>query len=238
MSRGEPCLSVVMPVYNERDGIAHVLDAWSSALDGLGASYELLVYDDGSRDGTDEVLAAAAAHTPHLQVVRHQNIGHGPTILRGYRQARGRWIFQTDSDGEMDAGAIAELWSRREDYDFLLATRVGRSAPLARRAVTWVCRQAVALAFGAGIADVNVPYRLMRASELRRLLPLLPDDTFAPNVILSGLAIRDRLRVFQTPVRHINRRHGRSSLGNLTILGPATRALRQTIAIARRVRSQ
>jgi glycosyltransferase involved in cell wall biosynthesis len=238
MNEGELCLSVVMPVYNERDAIGQVLDIWSATLQGLGVSYELLVYDDGSTDGTTEVLSAAAGTTPHLRVVRHENVGHGPTILRGYRAARGRWIFQTDSDGETDAGAFTELWTRREQYDFLLATRVGRSAPFTRRAVTNVCRQAVACAFGPGIADVNVPFRLMRASELKRLLTLLPDDTFAPNVILSGLAVRRRLRIFQTPVRHINRRSGRSSLGNFSILRPAARALGQTIAIAWRARDQ
>jgi dolichol-phosphate mannosyltransferase len=221
-----------MPVYNEGASIEQAVQNWMSEVEPLGIRYEFRVYDDGSRDNTEQVLRALAANRAHLHVTRHANIGHGPTILRGYREARGEWVFQTDSDGEMDVKAFRTLWDQRESYDFLVGSRHGRDSPVTRRLVTAVSRLSVRLLFGQGIRDVNSPYRLMRATRLRELLGGLPIDLFAPNVILSGLAARNRLRMFETHVPHTSRQHGRSSLNSLTILRPAARSLVQTVRAA------
>jgi glycosyltransferase involved in cell wall biosynthesis len=217
--------------------VAAVVRSWTTELDRLGIDYELRVYDDGSRDRTADALEALARELPRLLVTRHHNRGHGPTILRGYREARGDWVFQTDSDGEMEPDSFERLWRERGDHDFLLGIRAGRQSAPARWLVPRVSRLAVRTLFGRGIHDVNTPYRLMRRARLEPLLAELPDDLFAPNVILSGLAVRDGLRIWETPVPHQGRRHGGGSLVSLRkILRPAARSLRQTIAIARQPR--
>ena len=231
-----PSLSVVMPVYNEGASITAVAEEWLGELDALNTSYEFLLFDDGSRDETAARLRELAAKAPAVRVVSQDNIGHGPTILRGYRQTRGEWVFQTDSDGEIGADGLRDLWRRRDEYDFLLGRRANREAGLTRRVITRVSRVSVGLLFGTGIQDVNTPYRLMRGGWLRETISQLPDDLFAPNVILSGLAVRQGLRVFEMPVAHNNRRHGRSSLGSITALRPAATSLLQTLRVARRSR--
>ncbi|HVR28898.1 MAG TPA: glycosyltransferase family 2 protein [Thermoanaerobaculia bacterium] len=229
-----PALTLVMPVYNEEAAVAGVVRAWAAELDRLGIDYELRVYDDGSRDRSAEVLEALSSEIPRLLVTRHANRGHGPTILRGYREARGEWVFQTDSDGEMEPDSFGKLWERRHQHDFLFGVRAGREWTAPRWVMTRASRLAVRALFGRGVEDVNTPYRLMRRQPLARLLAGLPDDLFAPNVILSGLAVRAGLRIWQTPVPHQGRRHGGGSLGSLRKLWkPASRSLRQTIAIAR-----
>jgi glycosyltransferase involved in cell wall biosynthesis len=232
-----PALTVVMPVYNEAAAVAGVVRAWAAELDRLGIDYELRVYDDGSRDRTSDVLMELSSELPRVLVTRHSNRGHGPTILRGYREARGEWVFQTDSDGEMEPDSFGKLWNERERHDFLFGTRAGRQWTPARWVMTRVSRLAVRTLFGSGVADVNTPYRLMRRDRLASLVADLPDDLFAPNVILSGLAVRNGLRVWQTPVPHQGRRHGGGSLVSLRKLWkPASRSLRQTFAVARRKR--
>jgi glycosyltransferase involved in cell wall biosynthesis len=234
-SSRSPALTVVMPVYNEEKAVAGVVRSWASELDRLGIDYELRAYDDGSRDSSGEVLIALSEELPRLLVTRHSNRGHGPTILRGYREARGDWVFQTDSDGEMEPDSFGKLWERRQDYDFLFGTRAGRVWTAPRWVMTRVSRLAVRALFGGGVDDVNTPYRLMRRERLAELVAGLPDDLFAPNVILSGLAVRERLRIWQTPVPHQGRRHGGGSLVSVRkLVKPASRSLRQTIAIARR----
>jgi len=230
-----PALTVVMPVYNEEGAIAEVVRSWAGELDRLGIEYELRVYDDGSRDRTPEVLERLSGELPRLLVTRHTNRGHGPTILRGYREARGEWVFQTDSDGEMEPDSFGKLWERRQDHDFLFGIRAGRVWTPPRWIMTRVSRLAVRALFGRGVDDVNTPYRLMRRERLARLVADLPDDLFAPNVILSGLAVREGLRIWQTPVPHQGRRHGGGSLVSLRkLVKPASRSLRQTIDVARR----
>jgi glycosyltransferase involved in cell wall biosynthesis len=229
-----PALTVVMPVYNEEAAVGGVVRAWAAELDRLGIDYELRVYDDGSRDRTGEALVKLSEEIPRLLVTRHSNRGHGPTILRGYREARGEWVFQTDSDGEMEPDSFGRLWAERERHDFLFGIRAGRVWTAPRWVMTRVSRLAVRMLFGKGVADVNTPYRLMRRERLAELLTGLPDDLFAPNVILSGLAVRRGLRIWETPVPHQGRRHGGGSLVSFRkLIKPASRSLKQTIAIAR-----
>jgi glycosyltransferase involved in cell wall biosynthesis len=233
-----PALSVVLPVYNEAALVRGVVEEWIAELGRLGISYQLLIYDDGSTDDTPRVLDQLAAEHAVVSVRRHANRGHGPSILRGYREAEGEWVFQADSDGEMEIGAFRMLWVERDTYDFLLGRRVDRTAPLTRRIITWGSRVIVRLAFGRGIEDVNSPFRLMRAARLGALLTEVPEDAFAPNVILSGLAVRRRLRVYETPVGSRQSRTAPGSLRRFKALRLAARSLRETLAVAVRARQE
>jgi glycosyltransferase involved in cell wall biosynthesis len=233
-----PELSLVMPVHDEAGAIEDVVREWRAVLQRLGVRHELIVLDDGSRDGTGAVLDRLAAELPELRVLRHANRGHGPTILRGYREARGEWVFQSDSDGEIGTGDFEALWARRHQHDLIVGRRENRSAPLLRRVITAASRWSVAILFGRGIHDVNVPYRLVRRTALQPMVDSLPADLFAPNVILSGLAVRCGLRIAELPVEHRGRRQGRSSLGRFRVLRPAARSLAETMGAAWRMRGR
>lgn len=237
MRETAPELSVVMPVYREAQIIASVVDAWSGMLEGHGIDYELLVYDDGSPDETLEILRAREQVLPRLRVTSHSNRGHGATILRGYREAKGSWVFQVDSDDEIASDPFPELWRARESYDVLLARREGPQ-PVARRVVSGVSRFTVHRLFGHGVTDVNAPYRLMRRSWLEEALARIPQGTFAPNVILSGLAVRDGVRIFEQPVARRARKTGRPSLGSFTLWTRAIQSFGQTLRAAWSARSR
>lgn len=232
MVSGQVVLSVVIPVFNEAGAIRDVVAAWDDAVAGLAVPYEIRVYDDGSRDATSALLAGLARERPHVVALRHENRGHGPTILRGYHEARGEWVFQVDGDDEMPAAAFPRLWARRDEADLVLGYRVGRVQSPARRVVSAASRGTVRVLFGRGVHDVNVPYRLYRRRALDALLPLVPADTFAPNVALAGLAIRRGFRVVELPVPHRHRVAGTSSLGSWRLWRSAIRAMAQTVRIA------
>jgi glycosyltransferase involved in cell wall biosynthesis len=227
-----------MPAYGEERGIVGVVSAWMMELDRLGIDYEFLVYDDGSKDRTAEVLQPLAARQPRLVVTRHSNRGHGPTILTGYRAARGEWVFQTDSDGEMPPAYIEALWNARSEFDFLVGYREDRQSAVARRVVTAGSRLAVRFLFGQSVRDVNSPYRLMRRASLTKMLEHIPPDTFAPNVILSGLAGRMKLRLYEIPVPHSGQRTVTVALNKWKLWKTALRCLRQTTGVALTVRGE
>lgn len=227
-----PELSIVMPVYNEAGALRGVIDEWVAMLGREAIDYELRIYDDGSRDATADVLRAAAASNPRIVATTKPNSGHGPTILRGYAEARGTWIFQTDSDGEMEAASFPKLWAARGDHDFLLGERVGRVSSAHRRILTSGSRAVVAIFFGRAVTDVNSPYRLMRADWLRRQLERIPADAAVPNILLSGLAAKTRARIFTTPVPHLARRTGTTSLNVRRIARLAMRAIADAAKVA------
>src|SRR5438128_21040 len=91
------------------------------------------------------------------------------------RHTRARTTAPSTSDDEMSAASFPDVWQRR-DADLVLGYRVGRESPRVRRIVTAVSRWTVRCLFGAGVRDVNTPYRLYRHTLLTRLLPLVPPD--------------------------------------------------------------
>lgn len=230
---GAPELSVVIPVYNEASGIAAVVAEWEAELDRLGLAAELQLYDDGSRDGSGETLAALAARSHRLVVRTHANRGHGPTILRGYREARGNWVAQADGDGEIPAAAFVALWEARQGADFVLGVRQSRPQSPSRRLLSRGARLAARALAGAPIADVNCPFRLVRAPALHELLAAIPEDAAVPNVLLAALAVRRGLRWREVPVPFVGRRSGVSSLAAGKLLRLALRAVREVAAVAR-----
>jgi dolichol-phosphate mannosyltransferase len=229
-----PELSIVMPVYNEAGALESVVTEWVAMLDHESIDYELRIYDDGSRDGTDQVLHRLAASNPRIVATTQTNRGHGPTVMRGYAEARGEWVFQTDSDGEMEAASFPTLWSVRDQYDFLIGEREGRHSPMHRKVLTGGSRAVVALFFGRAVVDVNSPYRLMRGEWLRRVLPRIPAGAAVPNIILTGLATKTRARIFATPVAFRARRTGATSLNLRRIAKLAVRAVIDTARVALR----
>ena len=229
-------LCVVMPVYNEQEAIGAVLEKWNAALKKLGMDYEIRPYNDGSRDGSLAVMREIAARLgPRINVRDKPNGGHGNTILTGYREAAADgfdWIFQIDSDDEMGPEKFGELWSHRNEYDFLVGTRQGRVQQLPRKVMSFVSRLCVRLFYGKSVWDVNTPYRLMRVQAFARFYDAVPLTTFAPNVILSGLAARYGLRSFETPVPQHDRTTGEVSIKKWKLLKVAALSFWQTVAFA------
>jgi glycosyltransferase involved in cell wall biosynthesis len=221
-----------MPVYNEAQAVESVIRSWAAEFNRLGISYEFLAYDDGSTDRTADVLRRAVRDVPQLVVQQHPNVGHGPTISKGYREAAGTWVLQIDSDDELTAAPFEQLWQARGDYDLLLGCRQDRRAPAARRLITAGSRMVVRVLFGSGLWDVNTPCRLIRRSALTPLLEAIPPRAFAPNVIMSGLAIRNHLRILQIWVPFRTRRTGRGSVVGWRQWRAAFRSLIETVSVA------
>jgi dolichol-phosphate mannosyltransferase len=224
-------LALVMPVYNEEACIELVVRRWLAVLRGESLSFRILLYDDGSRDGTAASLVRLAAE-PEVEVYSGPNRGHGPTILTGYRRAAdmAAWVFQCDSDDEMPPEAFREFWMRRADADALVARRVDRLQSQGRRFISAVSRRSIGMLYGRGVDDVNSPYRLLRAGILAPIARRIPDHTFAPNVILSGALIRGGARILNLPVLHEPRRTGQVSIVRWRLWKAAARAFWQTLA--------
>jgi len=108
-----PELSVVVPVHNERDNLAPLIDEIVAALRGLIA-FEIVYVDDCSRDDTVAMLAAQQARVPELRVLRHlSQCGQSTAVRNGVKAARGSWIATLDGDGQNDPADIPRLLAER-----------------------------------------------------------------------------------------------------------------------------
>jgi len=181
----------VMPVYNEAECVEGVCREWLGRMAEIDGA--LLVVDDGSKDGSGRILDSVAAVEPRLIVLHQLNSGHGAAVVNGYRRALDlspEYVFQVDSDGEMPSQLFLEIWAMRGKADFVLGWRTGRQAHLLRLALSAVHRALLGALFGVNLRDPNIPFRLMRSVQLRRLLETVPEGVFAPNVNLSLLAAK------------------------------------------------
>lgn len=127
-------LSVVIPVFNERENVAPLLGAIHRALGGGPISYEVLMVDDGSTDGTLEALRAAQKVDPTLRI-GHLRRNHGQThaMAAGFRLARGKAVVTMDGDLQNDPADIPRLLEHLDRWDVVCGVRQGRQDTWFRR---------------------------------------------------------------------------------------------------------
>lgn len=176
-----------MPVFNEEESIDRVIREWMTALEAANASFLLLVINDGSTDGTAELLAKLEIHFGgKLEVLSRGNLGHGRTCLEGYRIALERnipFILQIDSDGQSAPGHFHEFWRLRNSYDVIYGKRQ-RSDGLRRVIASATLRMLLRFCEGVDCVDANVPYRLMNARACAFAIGKIP-----PSINLSNIAM-------------------------------------------------
>ncbi|MCX6272532.1 MAG: glycosyltransferase family 2 protein [Bacteroidetes bacterium] len=224
-------LAVVMPVYNEEAIIGTVVRKWLAHLDQCRLSYQLHVYNDGSTDKTQQVLSAITH--PRLIIHHKSNSGHGPTILLGYKENQDKqWIFQIDSDDELDVAEFLSFWEKRKDYDFLIGQRTNRQGHFSRKIISLISRLSVRILFGKGVSDVNCPYRLMRVTpEFGTIINRIPENTNTPNIIITGFyCMRDK-RIIQIPVKYSPRNTGKSSLVKMKLVSFSVKSFLQLVKL-------
>ena len=223
-------LKIIIPVYNEEGAITDVINDWMLTLQRLKIDFLIYAYNDGSKDNSLEILQMLSKNNKKLVVVDKQNSGHGPTILKGYKDnLDAEWLFQVDSDNELKANDFEKFWIERHNYDFLIGHRTDRNSPLPRIITTAISKIIVGIFYGNKVKDVNAPYRLMRTSNFRDDIVKIPDLTFAPNLIVTGIANSKKMRIRQLNVIHHNRETGEVSIKKWKLLKAAFKSLIQTI---------
>jgi glycosyltransferase involved in cell wall biosynthesis len=230
-------LSVVMPVYNEEDAIAlAVEDVRRNVLDPVPGA-ELVVVDDGSKDGTGSLLDDAAAADARIRVIHQANRGHGGALMAALAAARGDYVFLIDSDRQILLDGFPAAWALVESgRDGVFGVRRRRQDPALRLHLTRLIRAAIRLLFGIRSLDANVPYKLLRRSIWEEARACIPPGTLAPSLFL---AIFTRLRGYDIPeidVVHRERETGVVSIRRLRLLRFCARGFRQMMDFRRCVR--
>jgi len=207
-----PALSIVLPAYNEEANIERAVRGAASAAEALVPDYEVVVVNDGSRDGTGAVLGGlAAAFGPRLVVVDlPENLGYGAALKVGFRTARGALVFYTDSDNQFDLTELRDFLPLMAECDAALGYRRDRKDTALRRFVSSGFNFLAWAAFGVRVRDMNCSFKLFRG-DLIRSLPIESTDFFVDTEIVARLA-RAGARTVERGVRHLPRTAGRSSV--------------------------
>lgn len=228
-------LTIVMPVFNEAANLSRVLTEVRRTIVDAVPGTRLIIVDDCSTDDSPAILAAAAGADPRITVLTNAtNRGHGPSVRSGWDHATTPWILAIDSDGQVDLAAFGTLWAAAADADLVLGVRVDRGDPLHRRLVTAGTRTLASGLARRRLSDANTPFKLIRRDLFEHLRGHVPDDAFAPSVLLLVAAVRSGARVVEVPVRQLPRLSGRSSLHARRLGSAVLRSVSETVRVARR----
>ncbi len=201
-------LSVVVTILNERENIPPLLERLHAALDGM--AYEIIYVDDGSTDGSVELLKSL--DDPHLVVVElRKNYGQSLALMAGIDASRGDFIATMDGDLQNDPADLPAMLEmvRDKDWDLVVGERVNRqdgriNRKLPSRIANWLIRQLS----GVHLRDYGCALKLFRA-EIAKDLGIYGEL----HRFISVLASLEGARITQIPVRHHARQFGVSKYG-------------------------
>ncbi len=208
----EPSLSVLVPLYNEEEFIATLLERVLSAPLPDGMTREVIVVDDGSRDGSAEAVEAFATRFPDIvRLVRHdRNRGKGAAVRTAIEHARGEFVVIQDADLEYDPGEYRTLLKPLVEgkADAVYGSRFLVAGErrvlyfwhaLANRILTTLCNMAADL----NLTDMETCYKACRTSLLRSIP--IRSDRFGIEPELTMKLARREARIYETPISYYGR---------------------------------
>jgi glycosyltransferase involved in cell wall biosynthesis len=204
-------LSIVVPAYNESSSVLDLLGKIEQVVAPLVSAFEIIVVDDGSRDGTGELVEKAASVNSHIRVIRHrENRGKGAALRLGFGFAKLEWILFLDADDQISITVLPSFLAIAKNNDIIIGLRSGRPDNVVRLFLSWVFQRLVARTLDLRITDLNCPFKLFRRSLLEGLE--LSSSGFLIDVELLYLAQIRGARIAQVDVQSRRRAGGASSV--------------------------
>ena len=203
-------LSVVVPAFNEAESLTELCRELAEALIATGRSWEIVLVDDGSRDGTEEMMAKLAAGDSRFRGVSlRRNFGKSAALATGFRVARGERVFTMDADLQDDPSEIGKLMAKLDEgYDLVSGWKQSRQDPITKTLPSKLFNWVTSWVSGVRLHDFNCGFKLYRREVTQALDVYGEFHRFMP-----ALAHWAGFRVAEVPVHHRRRKFGRSKFG-------------------------
>lgn len=218
-------LSMVLPAYNEVKNIKEVVDSILKFVPTFFENYEVIIVDDGSKDGTGSLIDNLATEHNKVVAVHHDcNRGYGATLRTGFEAAKGELIFFTDADGQFDIRELPKLIILIEEgADIACGWRIKRADPFVRRLNARIYRIIVRLLFGLNVKDINCAFKLFTRKVMQDI-ELQSSGAFINSEFLI-LAKNKGYTIREVGITHFPRRKGKQTGNSIIVVLQAFREL-------------
>jgi glycosyltransferase involved in cell wall biosynthesis len=205
-----PSISVLVPVLNEAESLPELHPELVRVLESLGRSWEILYVDDGSRDGSDVVIAGLAARDPRVRGVSfRRNFGKSAALSVGFRMASGDWVATIDADLQDDPAELPRLVAALEGgLDLVSGWKQERHDPVTKTLPSRLFNAVTGAVAGVRLHDFNCGFKLYRREVVESIEVYGELHRFLP-----ALAHWRGFRVGEVAVHHRPRKYGRSKYG-------------------------
>src|SRR5512146_1867635 len=180
-----PAISVVIPLFNEAENLADLHRQLTASLAATGRSYELILVDDGSTDGTRQALLALEASDPRVAaVLLRRNFGQTAAFSAGFDRSRGDLVVTSDGDLQNDPADIPALVAKleKDDLDMVCGWRRQRHDPLSKRIPSFFANRLISWGTGVRLHDYGCSLKAMRGDLARSLRLYGEMHRFSPAV--------------------------------------------------------
>lgn len=203
-------VSVVVPIYNEVDNLPLLMRRVDAALGALpGYTYEAVLVNDGSTDGSRESLEALRAEYPALRPIHFKrNFGQSAALVAGMRAARGEYILTADGDLQNDPADFPRILELLQEYDCVCGYRANRQDNWVRKLSSRVANRVRNAVLRDGIRDSGCGTKGFRRAVVAHLIPFNGVHRFFAAVARSA-----GFTIAECPVSHHPRVHGVSKYG-------------------------
>lgn len=235
---GRISLTAFFPAYNDEHTIENIVRTAAVEIGGITDDFEILIINDGSKDGTGAVADRLAAEMPFVRAIHHpQNRGYGAALITGFKNARKDLIFYTDGDGQYDVREIHNLLAKLQPgIDLVNGYKVKRSDAWYRVCIGAAYRRVMRWAFHLSLRDVDCDFRLLRRSVFDKIT--LESQSGVICVEMARKFDDAGFRMTEIPVSHYPRMHGRSEFFRIRHLSHTLRGLIRvwwSLVVARRL---
>jgi glycosyltransferase involved in cell wall biosynthesis len=206
-----PELSVVIPLLDEAQSIEALCRELTETLEGWGRTFEVVFVDDGSTDGTFDLLSRLHAMDSRFRIIQfRRNFGQTAAFAAGFARARGRIIVTADGDLQNDLRDIPRMVDKLEEgYDIVCGWRKARKDRwLSRRLPSVIANALISGATGVRLHDYGCSLKVFRSEVVKSLRLYGEMHRFIP-----AIASEQGVRIVEVVVNHRPRRHGRSKYG-------------------------
>lgn len=226
-----PSVSVVLPAYDEEANIAQSIAEATAAVDELFGEHEVIVVDDGSRDGTARAVSQIAENDPRVRVISHgRNRGYGEALRTGFLASRLDFVFFTDADLQFDVTELERFMPFLGTVDVVAGYRMNRQDRRVRRLNGYAWNIVVRALFYVPVRDIDCAFKLFD----RRVLNEIDIESVGAMVnteLMVKLGRRGR-SVVEVGVTHRPRRAGEARGASPRVIATA---LREVLAMRRRL---